>query len=257
MSEVVKQLRILATSLLQRMHTDLLEDKVDDENASEDRPTISTTPKRWLAHPKTIRLSTRPRPPKNPGGSRNRSFARISKSAPMPGFVFGLKESVDALVERLLDETLLPLFRRLHPEKQGWNLSLINVAATSMADAASERGGVGRDIAKMFRRQDDVLKQWRVEDTEEKEVLINDEKGEQDNEDLSGQPMRPHVNLSRGGSEDMPTPSQEAGPLNDQWESEDEEMLDADSYRCGECGATMPLFAYGAHQRYHDSIEHG
>jgi DNA polymerase iota len=257
MSEVVKQLRILATSLLQRMHTDLLEDEVDDENVSEDRPTSLTTPKRWLAHPKTIRLSTRPRPPKNPDGSRNRSFARISKSAPMPGFVFGLKESIIALVERLLDETLLPLFRRLHPEKQGWNLSLINVAATSMADAASERGGVGRDIAKMFRRQDDVLKQWRVEDTEEKEALINDEKGQEDNEDLSGQPARPYVNLGRGGSEDVPTPSQEAGSLNDQWESEDEEMLDADSYRCGECGATMPLFAYGAHQRYHDSIEHG
>jgi len=172
---VIKELRMLAKRLLERMHTDLLEE--DD-----DTPDISTAPtsapskpmKRWLAHPKTLRLTTRPRPPQNPDGSRNRSFARISKSGPMPTFVFSLKDddTMDAVVEKLLHETLLPLFRKLHPEKKGWNLSLVNVAATNMADAARERGGVGRDIGKMFRRQDEVLRQWRVDD---EPAMVEDE----------------------------------------------------------------------------------
>ncbi|KAI4605918.1 hypothetical protein J4E83_010344 [Alternaria metachromatica] len=166
---VTKELRMLAKRLLERMHTDLLEED-DDTHDISTAPTSATTSKpmkRWLAHPKTLRLSTRPRAPQNPDGTRNRSFARISKSGPMPTFVFSLKDNnntMDAVVEKLLSETLLPLFRKLHPEKKGWNLSLVNVAATNMADAARERGGVGRDIGKMFRRQDEVLRQWRVED---------------------------------------------------------------------------------------------
>jgi DNA polymerase iota len=268
LNEVIKQLRILANSLLRRMYTDLLEDDVDGE----DRPDDSAQSKRWLAHPKAIRLSTRPRPPQNPDGSRSRSFARISKSAPMPGFVFSLKENSDVLAERLLNETLLPLFRRLHPEKSGWNLSLMNVAAANMSDAASEKGGVGRDIAKMFRKQDDVLKQWRVTEldegerdgmTEEPETATNIGEAENENEKMVELPLDqtvvPRLTTVRNGSEDVPTPSQGANAalFVDQWESEDEEMVDIDSYRCGECGATMPMFAYGAHQRYHASIDAG
>jgi len=247
-SEVTKELRMLATSLLRRMHADLLEDEDVDQQAPEDGLSISTASKRWLAHPKVIRLSTRPRPPKSPDGTGNRSFARISKSAAMPNFVFSLKHSVEAMAERLVNETLLPLFRQLHPEKTGWNLNLVNVAAASMADAASEKGGVGRDIAKMFRRQDDVLRQWRVEGKEE-----TIEKDDHDTVTMQQQePPVPGLPASRGGSEDIPTPSQEASaPIVDQWESEDEEMLDADCYRCQECGGRMPLFAQGAHERYH------
>ncbi|KAI4673795.1 uncharacterized protein J4E84_010940 [Alternaria hordeiaustralica] len=164
---VIKELRMLAKRLLERMHTDLLEEDDDAHDLSTAPNSAPSKPmKRWLAHPKTLRLSTRPRAPQNPDGTRNRSFARISKSGPMPTFVFSLKDynnTVDAVVEKLLSETLLPLFRKLHPEKKGWNLSLVNVAATNMADAARERGGVGRDIGKMFRRQDEVLRQWRVD----------------------------------------------------------------------------------------------
>lgn len=261
LNEVIKELHMLASSLLRRMHADLLED--GDEIGDEDRPDDVATMRRWLAHPKVIRLSTRPRPPQNPDGSRNRSFARISKSAPMPGFVFNLKESVDALAERLLNETLLPLFRRLHPEKSGWNLSLINVAAASMSDAASEKGGVGRDIAKMFRQQDEVLKQWRVrepdaeEDTTSEYKTIPDlmepgiERGALPSVQSNGAQIN-HLITSRSGSEDVPTPSQGA---EGQWESDDEEMMDADAYQCKDCGATMPMFAYGAHQRYHASVD--
>ncbi len=66
-----------AKSLLRRMHLDLLEDT--DEDAT-------TSTGAGLLIPETLRLSTRPRPAQDPDGGRNRSFARISKSAPMPTF---------------------------------------------------------------------------------------------------------------------------------------------------------------------------
>jgi DNA polymerase iota len=235
---MVKELRTLATKLLKRMHTDLLEDDEEDEQQFKDAVVGSSTPpKRWLAHPKTIRLSTRPRPPRNP-------------------------DDVEQVIERLLNETLVPLFRRLHPEKSGWNLSLVNVAATNMADAASEKGGVGRDIAKMFKRQDDVLKQWRVEEKEESiedgqiveddlEALPTD--GQQpEKQRYTNELISPNLPLQRTGSEDVPTPSQDEGTaIVDRWESEDEDMVDADTYLCEQCGAVMPLFAMGAHERWH------
>lgn len=268
--EVIKQLQKLATNLLRRMHADLLEEDEETEEQAQYGLSNPTVPKRWLAHPKVVRLSTRPRPPQNPDGSRNRSFARISKSTPMPGFVFSLKHSFEPMAQRLVNETLLPLFRQLHPEKTGWNLSLVNVAATNMADAASEKGGVGRDIAKMFKRQDDVLKQWRVEEEDEvtakekeeaTEKTIND--GIVEKQDVEagivptiGLPPRhsmlPHLLSDINGSEDFPTPSQEQDvPAIDEWEYEDEDMIDADSYQCIKCGARMPFFAQGAHERYH------
>lgn len=259
LAEVTRELRMLAASLLTRMHTDLVES--DDEHGiaspTEDAIAPPVPPKRWLAHPKTIRLSTRPRPPQNPDGSRNRSFVRISKSAPMPSFVFSLKEEDAKIVERLLVKCLLPLFRRLHPEKSGWNLSLVNIAAANMADAASEKGGVGRDIGKMFRQQDDVLKQWRVDDPAAKLESEEDRQFVQQMEDEDGapssqQPRIPTLITSKSGSEDIPTPSQQDPDFADsKWHSEDEDMSDTDSYQCDLCGAIMPLFAMFAHERFH------
>lgn len=247
MDQVVKELRLLAISLIRRIRTDLVE---PDEEPSEDPAIDATTAQRWLAHPKTLRLSTRPRPPQNPDGSRNRSFARISKQAPMPSFMFSLKESVEALAERLVRETLIPLFRQLHPEKHGWNLSLVNLAATNMADAASQKGGVGRDIGKMFKRQDEVLRPFRVQEVSTQAVVERGNDAEK--EAVQDQPRlyTPKIPMSRLGSEDAPTPSQEEDVLiEDVWE-EDEDELD-EAYRCDQCGAVMPLFAMGAHDRWH------
>ncbi|KAG9185541.1 DNA polymerase iota [Alternaria panax] len=176
LEQVTRELRMLAWRLVERMRVDLVEeeeeegDGIDDDDGGSGREQATSkrqeeSKKRWLAHPKTLRLSTRPRPPRNADASRNRSFARISKSANMPGFVFDLNPAttLDTIADKLLDAALLPLFRKLHPEKRGWNLSLVNVAATNMVDAASEKGGAGRDIGKMFRKQNKVLRQWRVE----------------------------------------------------------------------------------------------
>ncbi|KAF2689626.1 DNA/RNA polymerase [Lentithecium fluviatile CBS 122367] len=261
LEEVTKELLVLSRSLLRRMHADLLDDDEDLQVSPNDGANIAAiSEKRWLAFPKTIRLSTRPRPPQNPDGSRNRSFARISRSAPMPNFVFSLKDGIEVLAERLVKETLVPLFRKLHPEKSGWNLSLVNVAATGMVDAASEKGGVGRDIGKMLKRQGDVLKQWKVYDTggqdqtkEEVDVSMQVQ-DVWDEKNLEPSPPPPPIrpSESRIGSEDIPTPSQELSFLpEDRWESEDEDMLDDDSYRCEECGGVMPIFAMGAHARWH------
>ncbi|OMP85448.1 hypothetical protein BK809_0004118, partial [Diplodia seriata] len=97
--------------------------------------------------------------------TRPRAFARISRSALLPNFVFSLTTPVDSLAERLVDEALLPLFRRLHPEKSGWDLSLVNVAVTNLADSAGgARTSSGRDIGAMFKTQNRVLNQWRVTD---------------------------------------------------------------------------------------------
>jgi DNA polymerase iota len=132
MPQVLKELRILATSLLKRMHVDLLE---DDGN-----PDAEATTKRWVALPKTVRISTRPRPAVNVDGTRQRSFNRISRSGPLPNFVFSLKEGFDAIVERLVQETLVPMFRKLHPYPSGWNLSLVNIGVTNMIETANEDG---------------------------------------------------------------------------------------------------------------------
>ncbi|KAF2708427.1 DNA/RNA polymerase [Pleomassaria siparia CBS 279.74] len=279
MEQVLKELRMLAESLLKRMHADLLEDNEEEEEEEEEeehgedivavRHVTAVTPtdtigKRWLAYPKTIRLSTRPRPPQTIDGStRNRSFARISKSAPMPNFVFSLKDDVGEISARLVSESLVPLFRRLHPEKSRWDLSLVNVAATNMVDAASEKSrGVGRDISKMFKRQDHVLKQWRVDDYESKisamEINQVETRGHHGRQTIL---LREH---SIRGSEDFPTSSQESSLRNDaKWESEHEDdddddddngghaMVGDDKFVCELCGAAMPIYAMATHSRFH------
>ncbi|KAF2847678.1 DNA/RNA polymerase [Plenodomus tracheiphilus IPT5] len=251
LDQVTKELTMLVRNLLKRMYTDLLE---ADENVDVDARDVATsttvTPsKRWLAHPRTIRLSTRPRPPQNPDGCRNRSFARTSRSAPLPNFALSLKDSINTVAEKLVNETLLPLFRKLHPEKKGWNLSLVNVAVTNMANAASEKGGTGQDIGKMFRRQDRVLKQWKVEGSVSTLVPEDSVDGQQPcmTVELLGQKL---------GSEDIPTSSlEEHLGLSESWTSDDDGATATGTCGCDQCGAMMPVFAIGPHIRWHKQTD--
>ncbi|KAH8687532.1 hypothetical protein BGZ60DRAFT_9962 [Tricladium varicosporioides] len=259
MSQVLKELRMLGTSLIKRMHVDLLED---------DNHPDSAEGKRWLAHPKTLRLSTRPRPPLNADGTRTRSFNRIYRSGPLPNFVFNLKESVDATVEKLVQVALIPMFRRLHPQSSGWNLSLMNIGVTNMVEMASEDGkGTGRDIGRMFKRQEEVLKEWRVEDkdvppdpilteaenTDDHRERLFEEKGHQD-EPLDVTQAEPSAGNEAmdgilAGSEDLMVPTQNTVDESGIWEEyEDDEEI---SESCLHCGATMPAFAIAAHLRFH------
>ena len=212
----------------------------------------ATASRTWIAHPKTLRLSTRPRLPLNPDGTRLRNFARISKSSSMPSFVFSLAEEVTVLARKLVEETLLPLFRKLHPEKSGWNLSLVNLCATNMSMSASEsKFGTGRDIVKMLRRQEDVLKDWKVADVDV--APSNDEpddrQKEQDdvNDTERGASSRPYPGYA--DLEDAHPPSQVSFLADEAWDSEGQEDDLGD--KCQECGAMIPPFAVDAHERFH------
>jgi DNA polymerase iota len=241
MPQILKELRILASSLIKRMHVDLLEDDIDGESET----------KRWIAHPKTVRLSTRPRPPLNSDGTRTRSFNRISRSGPLPNFVFNLKDGVDAIVEKLVQETLIPMFRKLHPYPSGWNLSLVNIGVTNMVETASEAGkGSGRDIQRMFKRQEEVLKEWRIEDRD----VPPDPIPEAANESHDAFPIDPSAGSDvldsiMTGSEDVIYPTQNSLEEPAEWDEEEDE--DENREVCHECGAIMPAFAMAAHERFH------
>jgi DNA polymerase iota len=250
MMEVNKQMMMLSTSLIKRMRLDLTDEADDDdmfileeEDGKSARPAISS--RRWIAHPRTLRLTTRPRPPRNPDGSRSRLLNRISKSSDMPSFIHSLVSPVEALAEKLVNDALVPLFRQLHPEKSGWDLSLVNICATNMAPmAAATRGGAGRDISRMFKRQDNVLKEWRVEDVDlppspkSADAIHDDPRPTQRKDLLVG---------ARSGSEDMHSTTQEIF-MEDEWS--DEQDTAEYGYSCPTCGAVMPSFAMVAHQRF-------
>lgn len=244
--QVRKELRMLATSLLNRMHTDLLEDDEDPEPGRTQR---------WVAHPKTVRLSTRPRPPLNSDGTRTRGFNRISRSGPLPGFVFNLRDGVDSVVEKLVQETLIPMFRKLHPQPSGWNLSLMNIGVTNMVETASEDGkGTGRDIGRMFKRQEDVLKGWKVEDRD----VPPDPDPNKDLREVA-EPVDIHqaepsasseaIDHIMTGSEDTMYPTQNSTDEQAKWEEDEDDEVGQE--KCHECGAVMPAFAIAAHQRFH------
>ncbi|KFY27232.1 hypothetical protein V493_03634 [Pseudogymnoascus sp. VKM F-4281 (FW-2241)] len=240
--EVRKELRILATSLINRMHTDLLES--DEDNPGK---------KRWLAYPKTMRLSTRPQLPRNPDGTRPRGFSRVSRSCPLPSFIFSLREGVDALVEKLVLETLIPLFHRIHDGK-GWCLNLINICVANMVEAASATvKGRGRDIGHMFKHQEEILKEWKVEDKDVPPDWVAEHHGANDggrSHALSrAEPSAGNDAIMKGatGSEDVMPMTQ--GGVNDETLCLDE---DSDSGKCSICNAVMPAFAMAAHERYHE-----
>lgn len=254
--QIQKEMIMLTTSLLKRMHMDLLEG--DDDAVGSEGAGI---PQKWAARPKTIRLTTRPRPPPNADGLRTRTFARISRSAPLPNFVFNLTLHPSTLVEKLVADILLPMFRRLHPEKGGWNLSLMNIGVTNMAETASDSGyGGGRDIGKMFKRQESVLSEWKVEDRDTPpDLRVTDQEERDVTHAVGGQEHGHLAKPSAGdeaitchdtGSEDMMAFTQTTDEVNaGLWDDEDDGEDGGE--RCTVCGASLPAFAMFAHERFH------
>ncbi|KAF2236633.1 DNA/RNA polymerase [Viridothelium virens] len=239
--EATKELHMLSMSLIKRMHLDLLEDEdgADQHNAPVEQ-TGQTPPRRWLALPRTLRLSTRPRAAPAPDWTRSRAFNRISRSAPVPGFLFNLDESDEALADKLVHDAWLPLFRKIHPEKSGWNLSLVNVAVTNMTDTASDdKNASGRDIGKMFKMQDQILREWRVEDVSTTSNVA---------------PTSPNhlafVDGPHGVENECVHESSPNVLEGHNWE-EDEDSAPVPGSTCETCGLTVPSFAMSAHRRYH------
>lgn len=209
---ITEELHKLSCSLIRRMRVDLtILDHGSDIPGG----------RKWIARPRTLRLSTRSWPKSD--ASQTRDFSRVSRSGPLPSFIFDLKADIDDLAQQLVAEALLPLLRRLQSEKgQTWNLQLINICAANMvAGATDDKTGAGRDIAVMFKKQDEVLAPWRItsDATGDDEKLAKDEVEDDDiSEDLDS-------DIS--------------------WDA-------SDSSICVTCGHSIPSFALPAHVRYHE-----
>ncbi|CAI7665541.1 unnamed protein product [Penicillium pancosmium] len=212
---VRRELTVLAKSLLRRMRTDLL----DRDDGNDEQP-------RWLAHPRTLRLSTRPRNAPETDGVRTYNANRISRSAPLPSLVFNLDESIDSLAERVVQDHVMGMFRKLHAEKPGWDLGLMNIAVTNMIESAgNQKQSSGRDIGKMFRQQKSILREWTVHES---------------NDRLTPE-SEPDVLESDPGWQDGDEDGDHDAPLL--------------SIECQLCGAPIPHFAQQAHELYHASEE--
>jgi DNA polymerase iota len=255
--EVQKQLVMLSSSLIYRMRIDLTEeDEEPSEQKDQQEPNTDTTvdKRRWIAHAKTLRLSTRPRPPRNPDGTRSRTFNRISRSTQVPSFLYDLSADIEILADKLVVEHLMPLFRRLHPEKSGWDLSLLNVAVTNLAETGSSgKLASGRDILKMFKNQDRHLSAWRVIDEDVAPDMSPTTGAIEDT--VMSNAAELHTRYDGIGSEDtMPLsqPSQ-SSQLQATWDDEQDDTNQTLSSTCPSCGATMPYFAMPAHLRFHES----
>ncbi|KAI1461106.1 DNA/RNA polymerase [Annulohypoxylon moriforme] len=252
--EITRELHALATSLVKRMRVDLTTvdeiDPSDPASQQQEHPQL-----RWVAYPKTLRLSTRCRPKSSTVGSNPppESYSRSSRSQSLPSFVLNLKdESVETIAEKLASEALIPLFRRLHIERQGWNLALINICVNNMVMVAGsgESGhgagaGGGRNIARMFRTQEDKLREWTVYDTTPvADNTVSPSTHTNDTENAETGEDKEEGTSTAASTEDQveATESDVAA-----WEEEDVAVYQ----RCEICRYPIPIFAIAAHERYH------
>ncbi|RKF59670.1 DNA polymerase iota [Golovinomyces cichoracearum] len=221
--DVIKELRELATNLLNRMYVDLLQNAEDFEDS---------TKKKWIARPRMVRISTRSRHASNSDGSR-RSFSRVSKSCPLPNFIFDLRIDKNFKVEKLIRETLIPLFKRLHSDHYGWNLCLINICVTNMVEAANEDDKIARDMFQISRKRDHTLKTYqKLEDHDDK---------------FQGDQI---ASIDPVTKNDIDAPIADDQSLcHNLWEESEDEIDYRDT--CAKCGAAMPAFAMIAHERFH------
>ncbi|KAG8160482.1 hypothetical protein KVR01_010018 [Diaporthe batatas] len=238
LAQVERELMKLSASLLRRMHVDLTEAEEPDKDSTGSAQGLRRT--RWLAHPKTLRLSTRPKSSPNEGTPYN--WGRASRSQPLPTFVF---HDIDreVIVGRLVKEALLPMFFQLNPEKpEGWNIGMINICVANMVlTATDDASGSGRDISQMFKRQDEVLREFKVYD-DGSELPQSAAQAPKMGEDGDG-----------AGLDSMWTDGNDMD-LGDDYvsESESEAWGDEDgSQACPRCGHYLPEFALSAHLRYH------
>jgi DNA polymerase iota len=103
-----------------------------------------------------------------------------------------------------------------------------------MAEAAADsKESSGRDIVRMFRRQDDVLKDFKV--TVEHEQ-VNDQV--------------PFDAVLTGSRSPEQTVAEAQNETPDVWEDgeSDSQLLE----HCAFCQSAVPAFAFSAHQRYHE-----
>ncbi|KAL2185063.1 DNA/RNA polymerase [Thermothelomyces heterothallicus CBS 203.75] len=285
LSEIRRALLAVTVSLVRRMHADLLEgedeDVVDgDDNKPPDRAAASATPssrRRWLARPRTLRLTTRPYTA--PQDEKPYNWGRVSRSCPLPSFVFNTSLPREERAARLVNETLLPLFHKLYPppppppppptavaragtgpsapgppEPGGWNIGLLNVCVTNMSAGAVDGGG-GGDIGQLFRRQQGgLLSRGSPADgppaagaghTAGGNGSLEEELTREEGGDGESAVAPREWNVFSGDN------VEEEEEDEDMWDSDEDTRPDEDSALCPLCDRLLPRFAMSAHERYH------
>lgn len=151
-----------------------------------------------------------------------------------------------------------------------------------VAGAGAGAGGAAsaRDIGRMFRTQEDKLREWTVYDTspapassfpaagngsevgiavevaervgrDAAEGLVIEEEAEEDEEDEEGGDVRYYGVAARSSGSGSGSPFLDDEGEDDIWEEREE----LDSQRCQICGHAIPVFALAAHQRFHSMDE--
>ncbi|KAK4179960.1 hypothetical protein QBC36DRAFT_321377 [Triangularia setosa] len=227
----------ITASLLRRMHVDLLEEceavtPPVSSSTSPPPPPPNSKPgggRKWLAQPKTLRLTTRPYFPPSEWDKYEYNYSRASKSVPLPRFIFDLSVGPESIVERLVEGTLLPLFHSLNPDPEKWRIGLLNVCVTNMS--GGHEGGGGGDIMKAFERQREV--------GEIRAVAFADSSA--DDEDVVAAEEEKHE-------------AEESDKEAEEWIEDEEDERDR-GVRCQLCGCVIPIFAVEAHGRWHELEE--
>lgn len=241
-------------SLLKRMRIDLIS---ATKGAEHDSVSIHEAADltQWVARPRSLRLTTRPRPPVNPDGSRSRSFSRISKSCDMPSIAFSSLTSIEEIAKMIVYDALVPLFRKLHPETSDWDLSLINLCAANISHHTSDdQDGAGRDISYMFTKQVEILKGWNVEHDDLTHGPNVQKSTNKDSNPLSLMTCAKVLEEVVHSERKDHRISDLGKRVNENALNQKEEVASLNNI-CEICGAHMPFFAILAHERYHRMLD--
>ncbi|KAF8466243.1 hypothetical protein BDZ91DRAFT_763353 [Kalaharituber pfeilii] len=238
--EIEKVLLGLVGKLVGRMLKDLVDGDEDGSGGSG---------RRWIAYPRTFRLSIRPRDAMVQWG------ARISRSTALPRYVFSIGSakgmSMQTVVERLVREVAVPLLRRTCVGLGGEGgvvLQLVNVAVVNMGDG--EVGPMG-DVREMLRGG----KKRRREEEEEEEEEVKGESSTIFGGDWDRGSGNEMWSRSDGSDDDDDRDEDLSGDSGDG--DEDMQMtmggsLGGDGVDCPRCGAWVMMFAVEAHARFHE-----
>ncbi|EWC48711.1 hypothetical protein DRE_00016 [Drechslerella stenobrocha 248] len=242
----------LSITLIRRLKTDLLTTAVPlpDDAAQIDITQLDQPSKKWQAFPKVLRISTRDRITTKYG-------TRNSRSTQMPNFVFSLSTRIEETARRLAREALTPLLRKLHgpdiPGGSNYDLALINIAATNMG--GGETGSEGGNVATMFKRYNEVF----PEGDQEKKRPFSETQTER--YPLQGYEDRTIDDVAKDGTGNEEKEIEE--DMEDGFLSDHDSFCDVGSDEgsqemvCRNCQIRLPLFAVGAHERFHKNLDGG